>query len=91
MPSISVLARSDQRPPARSTVSRRARSHTRSESINTPSRSKITPSMTGSRSMPGETIATVRSQVSQITRTGRFGFLNAHLASEDDGLELIDK
>jgi hypothetical protein len=41
--------------------------------------------------MPGETIATVRSQVSQITRTGRFGFLNAHLASGDDGLELIDK
>jgi hypothetical protein len=41
--------------------------------------------------MPGETIATVRSPVSQITRSGSFGFVNAHLASEDDGLELIDK
>jgi hypothetical protein len=42
--------------------------------------------------MPGETIATVRSPVSQITRIGRFGFVNAaRLVSEDDGLELIDK
>jgi hypothetical protein len=41
--------------------------------------------------MAGETIATVRSPVSQITRIGRFGFVSAHLVSEDDGLALIDK
>jgi hypothetical protein len=40
--------------------------------------------------MRGEIIATVRSPVSQITRIGRYGFVNAYLVSEDDGLTLID-
>jgi hypothetical protein len=41
--------------------------------------------------MRGETIATVRSPVSMVTRIGRFWFVNAHVVSEDDGLALIDK
>jgi hypothetical protein len=41
--------------------------------------------------MRGETIATVRSPVSKVTRIGRSGFVKAHLVSEVDGLALIDK
>jgi glyoxylase-like metal-dependent hydrolase (beta-lactamase superfamily II) len=40
--------------------------------------------------MRGEIIATVRPPVSQITRIGRYGFVNAYLVREDDGLTLID-
>jgi len=41
--------------------------------------------------MRGETIATVRSPVSQITPISRLSYVNARTASEDDGLALIDR